>query len=109
MIPHVTRTGETLLANDIQQQPLFRPFDGSTQDTRSELTIPLKFGTEVLGVLDIQSTDTNGFGENEIEIFESLASSVALAIRNATLYRTEQWRRQVADSFREVSHLLSAG
>ncbi len=109
MIPHVTRTGETLLANDIQQQPLFRPFDGSPQDTRSELTIPLKFGAEVLGVLDIQSTDTNGFGENEIQIFESLASSVALAIRNATLYRTEQWRRQVADSFREVSHLLSAG
>jgi serine phosphatase RsbU (regulator of sigma subunit) len=31
-----------------------------------------------------------------------------VAIRNANLYRSERWRRQVADSLREVAGLLSA-
>ena len=32
---------------------------------------------------------------------------MAAAIRNADLYRSEQWRRQVSDSLREVAGLVS--
>ncbi|MEE8392318.1 MAG: SpoIIE family protein phosphatase, partial [Anaerolineae bacterium] len=41
-------------------------------------------------------------------LFETLADSIATAIRNANLYRSEQWRRQVSDSLREVAGLLSS-
>ncbi len=40
-------------------------------------------------------------------MFEAVAGTIAASIRNADLYRSEQWRRQVADSLREVAGLLS--
>jgi GAF domain-containing protein len=37
-----------------------------------------------------------------------VADNIATAIHNADLYRSEQWRRQVADGLREVAGLVSA-
>jgi len=69
------------------------------------LAVPLTFGSKVLGVLEVQSSEA--FNEQDRALFEALADSVAIAIRNANLYRSERWRRQVADSLREVASLLS--
>jgi len=62
----------------------------------------------VLGVLDIQSTQINAFDEKQIPLLEALAANISTAIRNANLYRSERWRRQVGDSFRDVAGLLSS-
>ena len=69
--------------------------------------MPLVFGERVLGVLDIQSERRNAFTEDDQLMFEAVAGTIAASIRNADLYRSEQWRRQVADSLREVAGLLS--
>jgi sigma-B regulation protein RsbU (phosphoserine phosphatase) len=58
-------------------------------------------------VLDVQSDRCNAFSDDDRSLFEALAGNVAVAIRNANLYRSERWRRQVADSLREVAGLLS--
>ena len=108
MIPWVARNGKTILANDVNQEPLYRVSDLPPANTWSELTVPVKFVDEVLGVLDIQSDQKNAFSENDISLIEALASSVAISIRNAMLFSSEKWRVQVADSFREVSTLISA-
>lgn len=108
LIPWVARNRETFLCNDVSQEPLYLPYDLPPYDTRSELTVPLKVGEEILGVLDIQSREVNAFDENDRSLFESLAASVAVAIRNANLYRSEQWRRKVAESFRDVAQMISA-
>lgn len=107
IIPWVARNGKTILANDTSKEPLFIPTDFPPTDTRSELCVPLMFATSVLGVLDIQSTQTDAFEEQEVPLFEALAASIATAMRNANLYRSERWRRQVGDSFRDVAGLLS--
>lgn len=108
IIPWVARNGETLLANDVGKEPLYRASNLPPANTRSELTVPLIFGGEVLGVLDVESERENAFGEDDVFLFEALADTIAVALRNATLYRSELWRRQVADSLREVAGLLSA-
>jgi serine phosphatase RsbU (regulator of sigma subunit) len=77
-------------------------------DARAELAVPLIFGDQVLGVLDVWSERRDAFGDEDRVLFEALADSVATAIRNANLYRSEQWRRQVSDSLREVAGLLSS-
>src|ERR1051325_10013389 len=59
-------------------------------------------------MLDIQSDKLNAFTEDDRFIFEAVADSIATAIHNADLYHSEQWRRQVADSLREVAGLVSA-
>ena len=108
IIPQVARSGEPLLANDVTEEPLFKPYKNFPQQVKSELAIPLKFGNEVLGVLDLQSDQKNRFTQDDLDLFESLASGIALSIRNATLFRTERWRRSVSDSFRDIAGLLSS-
>lgn len=109
IIPWVARSGIAVLANDVACEPRYRLSEGMPAwSVRSELTTPLIFGQEVLGILDIQSDRSDAFGEDDRSLLEALAGNVAIALRNATLFRAEAWRRQVADGMREVAGLLSA-
>lgn len=108
IIPLVARTGKALMANDVSVEPLYKPSKIFPRRTKAELAIPLNFGNDTLGVLDLQSDQLNHFDQNDLDLFESLASGIALSIRNARLFRTERWRRSVSDSFRDIAGLLSA-
>jgi len=119
IVPWVACHGETVLANDVSRDPRYRPLGFPEANTYAELAVPLIFGDTVLGVLNVQSShrersdgeaaqDGDAFNDDDRFLFEALASSVAIAIRNANLYHSEQWRRQVADSLRQVAGLLSA-
>ncbi len=108
MIPWVARKGEIILANDVNKEPRYRPTPFPPANTRSELTVPLVFDKQVMGVLDIQSDRLNTFSVDDQLLFDGLADYLAAAIHNAGLFRSELWRRQVADSLREVAGLLSA-
>jgi serine phosphatase RsbU (regulator of sigma subunit)/putative methionine-R-sulfoxide reductase with GAF domain len=108
IISWVARNGQTMLVNDVTQEPRYHPSPFPPEDTRAEMTIPLVFGDQVIGVLDLQSDRINAFTKDDRFLCEALAHNVAAAIHNADLYRTERWRRQVADSLREVAGLISA-
>ncbi len=107
IIPWVARNGQTVLANDVTHEPRYRPSPLPPKEIRAELCVPLVFDGKVVGMLDIQTDRTNAFTEDDQLIFEAVADNIAAAIHNADLYRTEQWRRRVADSLREVAGLLS--
>ncbi len=107
IIPWVARERKTVLANNVLKEPRYRPSPLPPKNTRSELAVPLLFGDRILGVLDIQSDGLNAFSEDDQLMFEAVAGTIAAAIRNADLYQSEQWRRRVADSLREVAGLLS--
>jgi len=109
IVAWVTCHGEAVLANDLRSDPRYQRLAPSPIDTQAQLAVPLKFGDEVLGVLDIQSEDRGAFGDDDLFLFKALADSVAIAIRNANLYASERWRRRVADNMRDVAGLLSAG
>jgi len=108
IIPWVARQGRTILANDVTKEPRYKPSPLPPEDTRSEMTIPLVFDAQVVGVLDLQSDHVNAFTEEDLFLCEAIADSVASAIHNADLYRTERWRRQVADSLQKVAGSISA-
>ncbi len=107
VIPWVAREGQSILANDVTQEPRYTPSPLPPRNTQAELCVPLVFGDRVLGVLDIQSDRRNAFTEDDRVTFETVAGTIAASIRNADLYRSEQWRRRVGDSLREVAGLLS--
>jgi phosphoserine phosphatase RsbU/P len=108
IIPWVAREGKTILASDVKKDKRYRPSPLPPEDTRSELCVPLIYRDKVVGVLDIQSYKVNAFTQDDQLIFEAVADNIATAIHNSALYRSEQWRRQVADSLREVAGLVSA-
>lgn len=107
VIPWVARQGETRRINDVAQEPLYLETPFAKDYYGSEMAVPLKFGGAVLGVLDIQSDLKHAFSAEDQQIIETLADNIAVSIRNARLYRSEQWRRQVAESLRDVAVMLA--
>jgi len=59
-------------------------------ETRSAIALPLKSGNQLIGVLDIQSTEGNAFSEEDISTLSILADQVGIAIENALLYEQSQ-------------------
>lgn len=53
--------------------------------TRSEMALPLIVNDEVIGILDIQSTNEQAFTQEDIGTLQTLADQVAIAIQNARL------------------------
>ncbi len=53
--------------------------------TRSEAAIPLAARGKVIGVLDIQSIKQSAFSPDEIDLLQTLADQLALAIQNTML------------------------
>jgi GAF domain-containing protein/HAMP domain-containing protein/nitrate reductase NapAB chaperone NapD len=54
--------------------------------TRSEAALPLVTRNEVIGVLDIQSESPQAFTSEDVEIFQTLADQLAVAIESARLF-----------------------
>ncbi len=107
ILPRVAREGMTIISNDVLHDPQYRFPDFVTSKARSEMSVPLMTGGEITGILDIQSDQPGAFDENDRLLFEALSPGIATAIRNATLFRSEQFRRQVAESVRDVAGILS--
>ncbi|MEW5957672.1 MAG: SpoIIE family protein phosphatase [Chloroflexota bacterium] len=108
VIPLVARSGQMVMINDVTLSPVYRPFPNGPIETRAELAVPLIYGDNVLGVLDVQSDVVDAFTEENQATMSTLAANIAVALRNATLYHSERWRRQVADSLRRISGVLIA-
>jgi GAF domain-containing protein len=60
-------------------------------DTRSELVLPLKWGEQIIGILDLQASEEHAFSEQDIPILSVLADQVAFIMKNAFLF--EESRR----------------
>ncbi len=50
--------------------------------TRSEMALPLKYGTKVIGVLDVQSTQPSAFRDEDANLLSTLANQIAIVIKN---------------------------
>ncbi len=65
-------------------------------NTRTEAAFPLRRGTVVIGVLDVQSKQENAFIEDSLPLFQALADHIAIAIDNAQLFEATQ--RQLGEN-----------
>ncbi len=59
-------------------------------DMRAEAAYPMLVSDELVGVLDLQSETVGRFQESEAQIFATLAEQIAIAVRNAQLYRQQE-------------------
>lgn len=75
---------------------------------RSELAVPLMARGRVVGVLDVQSTRANAFGERESTMLRLIAGRVAVTIDNARLYRRVEKQNRTSRTLMELSHEFSS-
>ncbi|MBN2548971.1 MAG: GAF domain-containing protein [Anaerolineales bacterium] len=84
IVGYVAGSGSPRIALDVGQDAVF--FNNPDLPlTRSEMGLPLKVQEQVIGVLDVQSTEQSAFTQEDVEILQILADQIALAIQNSLL------------------------
>lgn len=89
IVGYVAQNGTPRIALDVGEDAIF--FNNpDLPETRSEMALPLLFRGQVIGVLDVQSTEANAFNEDSINTLAILADQVTIAIENARLFSSTE-------------------
>ncbi|GAB4505289.1 MAG: hypothetical protein Fur0043_22840 [Anaerolineales bacterium] len=107
LIGQAALSGKREVVDDVRADPRFR-FVPSLPGTRSEVVLPLKLEDRILGVLDVQSDQLQGFHPNDVLILDALAANVARAIEGARLYSDLRRRAEQLALVAEVSEEITA-
>ena len=91
-------TGKPVLRPNVASDPTWQA-NPLLPQTRGELSVPIKIGDNVLGVLDVQSDSVNQLDENDVLVLEGLCGQIAIAIESTTL------RQDMESRLRELSSL----
>ena len=60
--------------------------------TRSELVLPLFVGDQILGALDVHSSQEAAYNEQNVETLQNMANQVAISLDNARLFQETRQR-----------------
>ncbi|HDQ72616.1 MAG TPA: HAMP domain-containing protein [Chloroflexi bacterium] len=66
---------------------------------RAEAALPLKMGDQVIGVLDILSTEEQDFDTDDVSVLKNVANQITTALANARTYAME---REASKRLREL-------
>ncbi|MEW5871140.1 MAG: GAF domain-containing protein [Chloroflexota bacterium] len=100
------RTRQVIYAGEARQDPDF--FDLTGGQSRSHLSIPLRYKARVLGVLTLEKAEPNGYSANDQSFVSQLANQAAIAVINADLYRSVQQRLSEQSMLYQLSARLAS-
>jgi signal transduction histidine kinase len=86
--PHIVRWDA-----EHAQEVFFSPY------VRAEAALPLRMGDQVIGVLDILSTEEDDFDADDVSVLQNVANQITIALQNARAYEVE---REAAKRLREL-------
>ena len=78
----VARHGESLLINDVSRDPRYLD---SRPGVQSELCVAMRSGSDVTGVVNLESLRSGAYTESEKRVLEIVATQLGIAIENATM------------------------
>ena len=86
----IAKTGEVIFTNNIEQDSRVNPELLSNLKTVSFLGMPLTSRGQIVGVLNLTSTEFKDFNENDLALYKAIGSQVGIAVENAQLYSQAQ-------------------
>jgi GAF domain-containing protein/HAMP domain-containing protein len=95
IVGYAAATGKARIALDVGQDAVY--FNNpDLPETHSEVALPLISKNIIVGILDVQSTETGAFTSEDIQMLDLLADQVSLAIENARLF--DDTRKALAEA-----------
>lgn len=82
----VLRTRRPLILHDTESEPLPPEIIVQDEMPRSLLMMPLLVQDEIVGVITVQSYEPHSYTQDDIDLLETIAGTIAVAVRNAQLY-----------------------
>jgi PAS domain S-box-containing protein len=107
ILQQVMRESKPLVVNDCWEEEGTRCLDVD-DDLRSYIVVPLMIKSQPVGVLVIASYQARTWSDREQSLLTILTGQAASAIENAHLFQSEQEKRQLADTLREVALSLTS-
>lgn len=94
LVGRAAETNAPVLVSDTSKDPDWLP-NPLLPETKSEAAIPISIGNQALGVLDVQHNITDGLQQEDVDLLQSIANQVAVAMQNTRQY--ENTRKIAAD------------
>jgi GAF domain-containing protein len=114
--PRIQTAGYQLSGASIQ--PLQKPLEGEhiqkaieksqTINTSTHLVIPIRLRNEVIGVINLQAAEGNGWSPDQVDIAEAVAARLSLAIEASTLLHASQRRASIERITADITGRISA-
>lgn len=79
----VARSRETINVPDVSSDKRYKKV---IPRTRSQISVPIEFGDELISVLSLESQQREAFDEEDQQLLETLARTAGVAIENARRY-----------------------
>jgi signal transduction histidine kinase len=89
IIGHVAETREPFFTNNVDEV-IFHIDNPLNMETKSEMAIPIQAGDRLLGILDIQQTETITFTQHDLQLVTIVADQLAASLQKADLYESLQ-------------------
>jgi signal transduction histidine kinase len=89
LVARAARRSKVVAVDDTRQEPDFMA-NPLLPNTRSEVAVPLIAGDEVLGVLDVQDSQPGRFTDADLDVLQTLAGQIGIALQNAGLFEDVQ-------------------
>lgn len=104
------RTGQACAIRNILHDPRYEPWRETAlkQGYQSSIALPLRHDSTTFGALNIYSSETQAFDDDELLLLQELADDVAFGIvtlRNQKEYQNTQRQLQQARKMEAIGHL----
>lgn len=98
---------EPLLIRDMKENTLPTAPEMGDRAAKSWLGAPLMVRGEVLGAIALQSTNAHTYTEEDRRLLESLAAQIAIAFKNANLFKAAERRLRILQGLRSIDTAIS--
>lgn len=87
LVGKVATSGVGMIVSDIHNHP---DYVGTPDIMNCAILVPIKVNTRILGVVNIVNPEINSFNKQDLELLQTLANQVAVALENTRLYQMLQ-------------------
>ncbi len=107
LVAQAARNRQSVIVNDVRSNPNWQPSE-QLPDTNAEMAVPVIAGGQVLGVLGVQAREVNRFSDADISIMTTLASQMAVALKNARAYAQTQQQAEYEAMINQISQRIQS-